>query len=124
MAERQFGETVAEILNDGLRLDAHAARRLRTARERALSSRRLKHIPAHACADKVVRRFDGLSHRLLAPIAALVIGLVIVHACQQNQRVAEVGEIDALSPTDDLPIDVYLDARSANWPKKSAGEQP
>jgi len=47
MNELRFGKKVATILNRGLKnLDARTARRLRAARERALSRQRIEHVPA------------------------------------------------------------------------------
>jgi len=37
---------------------------------------------------------------------------------QQNQRAAELVEIDSQLLTDDLPIDAYLDRNFQNWLKK------
>ena len=124
MNELQFGKTVAEILNHGLRLDAHTSEWLRATRERALSRQQLEHTLAPAWADNVVGHFGDLSMGLLAPIAALVIGLAVLYAWQQNQRAVEVEEIDALLLTDELPVDAYLDPRFDNWLKKPAGKQP
>ncbi|MGH8724065.1 MAG: DUF3619 family protein, partial [Burkholderiales bacterium] len=44
-------------------------------------------------------------------------------AWQQNQRAAELEEIDSLLLADDLPIDAYLDRGFQSWLKKRAAEQ-
>jgi hypothetical protein len=46
-----------------------------------------------------------------------------VYTWQQNQRAAEIEEVDALLLTDDLPIDAYLDRGFQNWLKKRDAEQ-
>jgi uncharacterized protein DUF3619 len=41
-----------------------------------------------------------------------------IYTWQQNQRVAELEEIDSQLLTDDLPIDAYLDRGFQSWLKK------
>ena len=124
MNEHQFGNKVRLILNQGLRLDASVAERLRAAREQALARQRPE--PALAWADNVVGSFGGwggFSMRLVLPVAFLVAGLAGVYSWQQYQRAAELEEIDAQLLTDDLPIDAYLDRGFQNWLKKTSSEQ-
>ncbi len=126
MNEQLFGNKVRQILNQGLRIDSSAAERLRAARERALARQRLQPALALAWADNVVGGFggwSGLSLRVLLPIAILVTAMGGVYSWQQNQRAAEVEEIDAQLLTDDLPIDAYLDRGFQNWLKKTSSEQ-
>ncbi len=126
MNEQLFGNKVRQILNQGLRIDSSAAERLRAARERALARQRLEPALALAWADNVVGGFggwSGLSLRVLLPIAILVTAMGGVYSWQQNQRAAEVEEIDAQLLTDDLPIDAYLDRGFQNWLKKTSSEQ-
>jgi len=126
MNEQLFGNKVRQILNQGLRLDATAAERLRAAREQALARQRPEPAPALAWADNVVGGFggwSGVSLRVLLPLAILVTGVGGIYSWQQNQRVAELEEIDAQLLTDDLPIDAYLDRGFQNWLKKTSAEQ-
>ena len=48
---------------------------------------------------------------------------VAIYQWQQNQRAAEVEEIDSMLLTDDLPIDAYLDRNFQNWLMRRAAEQ-
>ena len=126
MNEIQFGNKIRQILNGGLRLDEAKAARLAAARKLALERQRPEPAPALAWADNVVGRFggwSGVSLRLVAPAVALAIGFSAIYTWQQNQRAAEVEEIDALLLTDDLPIDAYLDRGFQNWLKKRLAEQ-
>jgi len=126
MNEQQFGNKVRQVLNQGLRLDAGVAARLRTAREQALERQRPAPAPALAWADNVLGRFEGwggLSLRVLLPIVMLIAGLAGIYTWQQNQRAAELEEIDARLLTDDLPIDAYLDRGFQNWLKKRSAEE-
>jgi len=122
MNEPQFGNKVRQILNEGSRLDDSTLGRLRDAREQALKHQRIEQ-PATglAWAGGLLGRFGGfagISFRLVLPLAVLVGGLLAIHGWQQNLRVAEVEEIDALLLTDDLPLDAYLDKGFEAWLKK------
>jgi hypothetical protein len=126
MNEAQFGNKVRQVLNQGLRVEAGVAERLRAAREQALARQRPEPARALAWADNVLGRFDGwsgLSLRVLLPAAMLVAALAGIYNWQQNQRAAELEEIDARLLTDDLPIDAYLDRGFQNWLKKRSAEE-
>jgi hypothetical protein len=123
MNELQFGNKVRLLLDQGMRVDARVAERLRAARERALERRKpeARPLPVLGWADNVVGRFGGvggLSLRLLLPIALLVAGLAAIYNWQQEQRASDLEEIDAMLLTDDLPIDAYLDKGFEAWLKK------
>jgi len=126
MNEQLFGNKVRQILNQGLRIGSSAAERLRAARGQALARQRPEPAPALVWADNVVGSFggwSGLSLRVLLPLAILATGVGGIYSWQQNQRAAEVEEIDAQLLTDDLPIDAYLDRGFQNWLKKTSSEQ-
>ena len=121
MNELQFGNKVRTVLEQGTRLDERTCRRLRAARERALEQRRREREPALAWADNVLGRFGGvggLSLRLLLPLGLVLAAVVAIYQWQQNQRVAELEEIDAQLLADELPIDAYLDRGFEAWLKK------
>lgn len=119
--EQQFANRIRQILNQGTRLEPRIAERLRAARERALERRKLEREPALAWADNVIGRFGGFggfSLRVLVPTALLVAGLIAVYGWQQEQRAADLEELDAQLLTGDLPIDAYLDRGFEAWLKK------
>lgn len=122
MNDLQFGNKVRQVLNEGTRLDAKTLERLREARENALKRQLVANpVPGLAWADGFAARFGGyagLSFRLVLPMAVLVVGLLAINGWQQNMRVAEVEEIDALLLTDELPLDAYLDKGFEAWLKK------
>jgi Protein of unknown function (DUF3619) len=130
MNEMQFGSRIRQLLNRGLQQDggfkqAHA-KRLRAARLRALERQRTQPAFGLVWADSLLGRFggwSGVSLRLLAPLTALAVALAAVYTWQQNQRVAELEEIDAQLLTDELPIDAYLDRGFQNWLKKRSAEE-
>jgi hypothetical protein len=119
--ERQFGYRIRQILNQGTHeVKPGIAQRLAAARQRALERHAAE--PALAWADNVTGSIGwaGLAVRVLVPLAMLVAFAGAAYTWQQNQRAAEIEEVDALLLTDDLPIDAYLDRGFQNWLKKRA----
>jgi hypothetical protein len=126
MNEMQFGRRIRQILNQGTHVSPKVAERLRRARELALARQRPEPAPAFAWADSALVRFGGwggFALRVLLPLAMVVASGIALYAWEQNQRAAELEEIDAQLLTDDLPIDAYLDRGFPNWLKKRAAEQ-
>lgn len=125
MNEISFGLKVKQALNEGTRLSPRASARLREARERALAAQK----PEHASADLAVAGdalaraggFGGLSRRVLLPLAVAIAGLAAIYTWQQEQRAAEVEEIDARLLADDLPLEAYLDKGFEAWLRKRTG---
>ena len=127
MNDMQFGNKVRQVLNRGLAgVESGTAERLRAARERALARQRPEPSPAMAWADNVLGRvggWGGVAWRVVLPLAMLALALATVQYWQQNQRSAEIEEIDAQLLTDDLPIDAYLDRGFQNWLKQRGAEE-
>src|SRR5215213_8264487 len=125
MNELHFASRIRQILNQGT-VNAGTARKLRDARELALSRQRPEPAPVVRWADNVLGNgwsWGGISARVLLPALALVVAAFGIYRWQENQRLAEVVEIDSQLLTDDLPIDAYLDRGFQNWLKKRAAEQ-
>ena len=123
MNEHQFAHKIRQLLDQATRVEPVIAERLRAARERALNARRPERAPALAWADNMlghVGGFGGLSLRVLLPAAFVALSVAAIFSWQQNQRLAEIEEIDAELLTDDLPIDAYLDRGFEAWLKKRA----
>ena len=124
--EIRFANKISQALNEGARLDgargAVIAERLRAARERAVAAKRRERAPAFGWAlvdsGGVLGGFGGFSLRVLLPTLLLIAGLVSIYSWQQEQRAADVEELDAQLLTDDLPIDAYLDRGFEAWLKK------
>lgn len=126
MNETHFGNRIRHILNSAPPLPADKAARLVAAREQALAHHRPELAPGHALADRVLVSlggWTGVSLRVMAPAIALLVSLAAIYTWQQNQRIAEIEEIDALLLTDELPIDAYLDRGFQAWLKSHPGEQ-
>lgn len=104
-------------LNENLdALPASTTERLAAARSLALSR---KKADAPVSRGKGVRRFfdvdfhfSGASLGRLGvaiPLVALVVGLGGLYQYEQQQRIAELAEIDAAVLADELPLTAYLD---------------
>ncbi len=124
--ELQFAYRIRQIFNQGISVKPEMATRLAAARRQALARQRPEPAPAPAWADNVVGTlggWSGVSLRLLVPAVALVLSFAAIYTWQQNQREAEVEEIDAMLLTDELPIDAYLDRGFQNWLKKRLAQE-
>jgi hypothetical protein len=107
-------------LNENLdALPASTTERLAAARKLALA-RKKADAPAqlHANARKTRRFFDVDFHfsgaslgrlGVAIPLVALVVGLGGLYQYEQQQRIAEVAELDAAVLADELPLTAYLD---------------
>lgn len=129
MNEIKFANKIRQALNEGSRVDARIAERLRAARERAIASRKPEREPALAWARStatgVIGGFGGVggfSLRLVLPTVLLVVGLVAIYSWQRDQTAADIEELDAHLLTDDLPIDAYLDRGFEAWLKKTSSK--
>jgi hypothetical protein len=122
--EKQFGHRIRHLLNHGAHeVRPAVAERLAAARQRALERHGAE--PAFAWADNVTGSagWAGLALRVLLPLALLIACAGALYTWQQNQRAAEIEEVDVLLLSDDLPIDAYLDRGFQNWLRKHDGEQ-
>ena len=127
MNESQFALRVRQALNQGLHLDARVAARLRAAREQALAHQRPEAAAGLALASNALGRLGGargLSLRVLLPLLVLAVAFATTYVWQQQQRAAELEELDAQLLSSDLPIDAYLDQGFAAWLKRRASQQP
>ncbi len=128
--EIRFANKIRQALNEGARLDgargAVIAERLRAARERALAVKAPERAPAFGWArveaGGALGGFGGFALRVLLPTLLLIAGLVSIYSWQQEQRAADVEEIDAQLLTDVLPIDAYLDRGFEAWLKKVSAD--
>jgi hypothetical protein len=126
MNEPQFAARIRHLLNQGAHVEPHVADRLKAARELALSRQRAERAPVLVWADNVLGTGWGwgpLSARVVLPVVMLAVAAFGIYRWQENQRLAEVVEIDTQLLTDDLPIDAYLDRGFQNFLKKRAAEQ-
>jgi len=108
---------IRHALNDNLdNLPASTTDRLAAARAQALA-RKKADAPSRAKAQQR-RAFDVRSlfsmqwvarAAVVAPLLAMVAGMVGVYQYEHEQRVAELAELDAAVLSDDLPLTAYTD---------------
>jgi len=132
VAQDRFGLQVAARLSDAAdELPYDISERLRAARTRALSQRRI----AVQTASSVTRSGAaatltfGTEHlnwwdrvAAAAPLLALVLGLVAINVIQNDKRANEIAEIDAALLTDDLPPAAYADPGFTQFLKSRTGQ--
>lgn len=116
-----FAYKVRHALNDKLdELPAATTDRLAQARKLALA-RKKAHVEVPlavrvvktelaAAGGGLLSHFDWLGRwGMLVPALALVIGMVGIYQYEQQERIADLAEIDAAVLSDELPLDAYLD---------------
>jgi len=126
MNELQFAARIRHLLNQSTQLEPRIAERLKAARDVALTHQRAERAPVLVWADNVLGNgwgWGSLSARVVLPVVMLAVSAFGIYRWQENQRLAEVVEIDTQLLTDDLPIDAYLDRGFQNFLKKRAAEQ-
>ena len=116
----QFGRLVVARLSGGVDdLPYEISERLRSARVRAVSQRKILHtrtaaaVQASGGAATLSFGDEGLTwwSRLASalPILALLVGLISINTVQNDNRVNELAEVDSALLTDDLPPAAYSD---------------
>ena len=98
------------------------AERLRVARAQALANRRQPARPATVVVDAggnaaALGSVWWMRFGTIAPLVALVVGLVGISVWQDDQRFKELAEVDAALLTDDLPPAAYTDPGFAQFLK-------
>lgn len=133
LAEDRFGFLVSARLSDAAEeLPYDISERLRAARTRALSSRKIAAIrtaTSTTVSGGVATITFGNEHlswwnRIAAviPLLALALGLVAISVIQNDNGANELAEIDSALLTDDLPPAAYTDAGFAHFLKLNSVE--
>ena len=132
VAQDRFGLLVAARLSDAAdELPYEVSERLRAARMRALSQRKVgvrlaSGVTRSGAAAALTFDGDHLSWwdrvAAVAPLLALVLGLVTINVIQSDTRASEIAEIDAALLTDDLPPTAYTDPGFTQFVKNRAGQ--
>jgi hypothetical protein len=107
---------VRHALNANLdNLPASTAERLASARKMAVS-RKKAHAPVQVTRRALAGNFGSFftfsslgRASAIIPLLALVAGLAGVYQYEQQQRIAELAELDAAVLSDELPLTAYLD---------------
>jgi hypothetical protein len=132
VAQDRFGLQVAARLSDATdELPYDISERLRAARTRALSQRRIGLQTANSVtrSGSAATLTFGNEHlnwwdrvAAAAPLLALVLGLVAINVVQNDKRADEIAEIDAALLTDDLPPAAYADPGFTQFLKSRTGQ--
>ena len=120
-AQDLLGKRIAKMLDDNTDLSYEVSERLRAARTRALSLRRIAQ-PELQTAQEIqsqngfaLLKFPNHIHWFfqtfgsLIPLLGLVAGLVLIHEFHNDQSALELAEIDSALLIDDLPPNAYTD---------------
>jgi hypothetical protein len=118
----QFAYKVRQALNEGTdNLPASSLDRLASARKQALSHKKQssgllrlarRGLLAGQSAGQAVfdAPFSWMGRMgVVAPILLVAAGLIGIFQYEQQQRISDLAEIDALVLADELPLDAYLD---------------
>lgn len=111
-----FAYKVRHALNAKLdELPASTADRLASARKLAVS-RKKAHAPVKVSQRVLAGNFGSFFSfsslgraGVVIPLLALVAGLSGIYQYEQEQRIAEIAELDAAVLSDELPLTAYLD---------------
>lgn len=101
---------IRHALNENLdKLPASTTDRLAAARARALS-RKKADAPVRKQQQRPLFSMQWVARAaVLAPLLAMVAGLVGVYHVEHDQRTAELADLDAAVLSDDLPLTAYTD---------------
>ena len=110
-----FAYKVRHALNEQLaQLPAASVERLAAARQAAMA-RKKPAAPTRMAMGKLAGVAGFLPVSLwgrvsvAVPLLALVVGLAGIHQYEEQQRMAEIAELDAAVLADELPLTAYLD---------------
>ena len=111
-----FAYKVRHALNEHLdQLPAPATDRLAAARKLAMA-RKKAHAPVQVAQRQLAGNigslfsFSALGRMgVVLPLLALVAGLAGIYQYEEQQRIAELAELDAAVLSDELPLTAYLD---------------
>ncbi|MES2260169.1 MAG: DUF3619 family protein [Pseudomonadota bacterium] len=115
-----FAYKVRHALNEKLDdLPASTTQRLAAARQAAMA-RKKAHVPVRVSASQLATNAGGSGFfsqpfawinrmSVAIPLLVLVAGMIGVYQYEQQQRIAELAELDAAVLSDELPLSAYLD---------------
>ena len=111
-----FAYKVRHALNEHAeQLPSPTVDRLAAARKAALA-RKKPHAPVKAAQRQLVGNIGSLFSfsslgrlAVIVPLLALVVGLAGIYHVEEQQRIAELAELDAAVLSDELPLTAYLD---------------
>jgi hypothetical protein len=133
LAQDRFGLRVTACLSDAAdNVHYDISERLRVARVKAIDRQKIANVrtatslglSGGAATLTFGNEHPGWWDRLAAaiPLLALVLGLFVISAIQNDNRANEIAEIDAALLTDDLPPAAYTDPGFTQFVKTISGQ--
>jgi hypothetical protein len=112
-----FAYKVRHALNEHLdHLPASTADRLASARKLAVSRKKAHVVPVRTAQRQLASNIGNILNLswmgkmgVALPLLALVVGLAGIYQYEEEQRIAEIAELDAAVLSDELPLTAYLD---------------
>ena len=129
----QLGKRLIKVLDQNSELPYEVTERLRAARTRALSLRRIAQPEMETAQDiqaqngllllKFPSQFNMFFQTLgsVMPLLLLIVGLILIHDFHDTQTALELAEIDSALLTDDLPPTAYTDTSFLDYLKHDIG---
>ena len=134
-AQDLLGKRIAKMLDDNTDLSYEVTERLRAARTRALSLRRIAQPQLQTAQEIQTQNGFALlkfpsqiqwffqTFGSLIPLLGLVAGLILINEFHNDQSALELAEIDSALLTDDLPPNAYTDPSFLDYLKYQVDSQ-
>ena len=134
-AQDQLGKRLTKMLDDNAPLSYEVTERLRAARTRALSLRRIAQPQLQTSEEIQIKNGFALlkfpsqiqlffqTFGSIIPLIGLVAGLVLINEFHNDQSALELGEIDSALLTDDLPPNAFTDPSFLDYLKHQVNSQ-
>jgi hypothetical protein len=134
-AQDHLGKRLTKMLDDNAPLPYEVTERLRAARTRALSLRRITQPQLQTSQEIQTKNGFALlkfpsqiqlffqTFGSIIPLLGLVAGLVLINEFHNDQSALELGEIDSALLTDDLPPNAYTDPSFLDYLKYQVNSQ-
>ncbi len=128
-AQDLLGKRLTKMLDDNNDLSYEVTERLRAARTRALSLRRIAQPQLQTAQEIQTQNGSALlkfpsqiqlflqTFGSIIPLLGLVAGLVLIHEFHNDQSALELAEIDSALLIDDLPPNAYTDSSFLDYLK-------
>jgi hypothetical protein len=128
-AQDLLGKRLTKMLDDNTDLSYEITERLRAARTRALSLRRIAQPQLQTAQEIQTQNGSALlkfpsqiqlflqTFGSIIPLLGLVAGLVLIHEFHNDQSALELAEIDSALLIDDLPPNAYTDSSFLDYLK-------
>ena len=134
-AQDLLGKRIAKMLDDNTDLSYEVTERLRAARTRALSLRRIAQPQLQTAQEIQTQNGFALlkfpsqiqwffqTFGSFIPLLGLVAGLILINEFHNDQSALELAEIDSALLTDDLPPNAYTDPSFLDYLKYQVNSQ-